>query len=264
MSKRGIGVVLYGGEGLGKTSWALQWAALGSLRILSAGEIGFEDLEMVGEVPPGCTNTVVDSFEELDKETVNSTEDILVVDSLMGVQNLVFDYVCRTEFSNNKEDFTSYWKGQRINSPPVFEKWLNRLSRQLAAGRHVIIIGHMFTTSLPNTMGADYLSHVVSLDDGDKGGMRSVLMRWAPNVLFLNIDVAITRATEKGIGNERGIVFEGKADDRDQRFFYTTKAPGHQAKNKLQLPPVISAGGSAQEAFNNFIAKLPATVRNNL
>jgi hypothetical protein len=264
MSKRGIGIVLYGGEGLGKTSWAVQWAALGSVKVISVNEIGYDSLAMVGDVPEGCRNIKINNFEELDKEIISATEDVIVIDSIGGVQEKLFDFVCRTQFNGNFEEFTSYYKGYRSNSPPVFGKWLERLERHLQLGRHVIIIGHMITTSIPNTSGADYLSHVVALDDGDKDGMRQRLMRWAPNVLFLNIDVAITRSTERGTGTEKGLVLEGKADDRDNRYFFTTKAPGHAAKNTLKLPPVIPAGASAKEAFNNFINKLPESLRNNL
>jgi hypothetical protein len=141
---------------------------------------------------------------------------------------------------------------------------LNRLAMHLAQGRNVIIIGHVVTAQLPNTLGADYQSHVVALDDGDKGGLRSTLMRWAPNVFFINIDVAITRATEKGLGADRNVVMAGKAADRDSRIMYTVKAPGHAAKNKLSLPPVISCGDSAEEGFNNFIKALPQHIKDTL
>lgn len=264
MPKRGIGLVLYGGEGLGKTSFAVQWAALGSVKVISINEIGYDSLNMVGDVPENCTNIKVNNFEDLHQAVVSTTEDTLVLDSVGGIQEKIFDYVCRTQFEGNFEEFMSYHKGPRSNSPPVFGKFLELLDRHLQAGRHVIVIGHMITTTVPNTSGADYLSHVLALDDGEKDGMRQRLMRWSPNVLFLNIEVAITRSTERGVGNEKGIVLEGKADDRDNRFFYTTKAPGHAAKNTLKLPPVIPAGHSAQEAFNNFIAKLPAVLRDSL
>jgi len=264
MAKRGIGIVLYGGEGLGKTSWAAQWAQLGTAKLISIGEIGFYDLDMAGDIPVNCKNVSVNSFEELDKEIVSTTEDTLIIDSLVGVQNSIFNFVCRTQFNGDFDKFTDYWKGQRINSPPVLEALLDRLSRHLSLGRNIIVIGHMVTTSLPNTMGADYLSHVIAMDDGDKGGMRSCVMRWAPNILFLNIDVSITRSTSKGTGSDRNIVMEGKADDRDTRVLYTIKSPGHAAKNKLHLPPVIHMGDSAAKGFENFIKALPKVIKDNL
>ena len=261
--KRGLGMVIYGGEGVGKTSWAAQFSKLGSVKIVSIGETGVDDLRMVGDIPDSVKSVVVDTFEELDHETNNCQEDTFVVDSLQGVQTAVFDFVCRTQYNgrwDGRDGFTSYWKGQRVDSPPVFNKWLDRLSGLLATGKNVILIGHVYTTMLPNTLGADYQSHVVAMDDGDKGGLRSCLMRWAPNVFFMNINVDIEVAT----ASDRGKTTAGKAVDTDKRLMYTQKAPGHAAKNRLRLPPIISLGNSASEGFDNFIKKLPEQVRNQL
>lgn len=219
---------------------------------------------MVDEIPPGVTNVDVQDFEDLDEEVRTCTEDVLIVDSMKGVENMIFDFVCRTQFKNNWDGFMDYWKGPRIHSPPVLERWLDRMSRHLARGCHVILIGHVATTELPNTMGADYQSHVLLMDDGDKGGMRSSVMRWAPNVLFMNISVEIEQSTKKGTGTERNIVKEGKAADIDNRILYTTKSPGHAAKNKLHLPPIIPLGKSAEEGFDNFVSSLPEKLRNEL
>lgn len=263
MSKRGLGLVVYGGEGVGKTSWAAQFANIGTVKIVSVKETGVDDLQMVGDIPSSVKSVTVHNFEDLDEQTKVVLEDTLVIDSLMGVQTYIFDYVCRTQYNgkwDGREGFTSYWKGQRVDSPPVFDRWLDRLSALLANGKNVILIGHVFTVTLPNTFGADYLSHVVALDDGDKGGLRSCLMRWAPNVLFMNIDVNITRATE--VTNQ--IVMEGKAHDTDTRLLYTQKSPGHAAKNRLKLPPVISLGHSAKEGFDAFIKALPKVVVDTL
>lgn len=260
---RGLGLVIYGGEGVGKTSFAAQFAKVGSVRFINVKETGVADLQMVGDIPEGVISVDVDNFEELEKEVINSTEQTLVVDSLMGVQSFIFDFVCRTQYNgiwDGKEGFTSYWKGQRVDSPPVFDKLLDRFSKILSQGRNVILLGHVFTVTLPNTLGADYLSHVVALDDGDKGGLRSCLMRWASNVLFMNINVDINISTK----SERRVTTEGKAYDQDKRCIYTTKSPGHAAKNRLKLPPVISMGDSAPEAFDKFIKALPDAVKMNL
>lgn len=260
---RGIGLVLYGGEGTGKTSWASQWSKIGSTNFFEIDESGIEDLRMVGDIPDEVNNTPIDTFEELLEGTKESSADVDVYDSLMGIQTDLFDYVCRTKYNgrwDGKDSFTAYWKGQRVDSPPIFNKWLDMLSRQISQGKHVLLLGHMFTVTLPNSIGADYQSHVVSLDDGDKGGMRSTLMRWAPNVLFLNIDVDIERSVE----TERGKVMSGKAYDTDRRYLYTHKSPGHAAKNRLKLPPVIPMGDSPEEGFENFMKALPKQVRENL
>lgn len=254
MGVRGLGLVLYGGEGMGKTGLSLQFSHLGPLKCLSIGETGYEDLNTIGEVPDNCTNVVVDSWDEMIKETRNLEEQVLVLDGLAGVQKMLFNHVCRTMYDNNWTDFTSYWKGQRVDSPAFLSEYLNMLDNLRAEGKHIILIGHMVTTQEPNTLGADYLSHVIALDDGDKGGLRSCVKQWAQAILFLNIDISITRATETA---RNKVVMEGKAKDDDNRLIYTTKAPGHSAKNRLQLPPIISMGASANEAFVNLWKVMP-------
>jgi hypothetical protein len=254
MSVRGLGLVFYGGEGIGKTGTALQAAVLGPLTCFSIGESGYEDLAIVEEVPNGCKNVYIESWEQLMTETKKITEGVIVIDSLSGIQKILFDYVCRTVYNNDWDKFTSYWKGQRVDCPVFLDNYLHLLDALRHKGVHIILIGHMVTTTESNTLGADYLSHVIDMDQGDKGGLRSSITKWAQAVLFMNIDVAITRATD--LAKDR-TVLEGKAKDDDNRLIYTTKAPGHSAKNRLKLPPIIPMGSSAKEAFCNLWSKMP-------
>lgn len=258
MTLPGLKMTLYGGEGIGKTGLALQHAALGTLTCLSTpGETGFEDLEIIDEVPSGCTNINVESYEDLVNATTKCKTDVLVIDGLSGLQKLLFDYVCRTVYKgkwDGKDGFSSYWKGQRVDSPVYLDSYLSELDKLRNRGIHVILIGHMVTVTEPNTLGADFLSHVIDMDQGDKGGLRSCITKWAQAVIFMNIDVSITRATEVDKTKQ---VMEGKAKDDDNRIMYTTKAPGHSAKNRLKLPPVIPMGSSAKEAFINLWKHMP-------
>jgi hypothetical protein len=252
----GLGLVLYGGEGIGKTSLALKFAEFGQLKCLSIKETGYGDLAVTGDVPEGCTNVNISNYEELLQETKTAPQ-VLVIDSLSGLQNILFDYVCRTQYKgvwDGKDGFSSYYKGQRVDSPPILSAYTDMLSLLRSRGKHVIMIGHMVTTTEPNTMGADFLSHVIDMDQGDKGGCRSVITKWAQAILFMNIDVAITRATETA---KDRTVMEGKARDDDNRLIYTTKSPGHSAKNRLNLPPIIPMGHSSKDAFLNLYKALP-------
>lgn len=258
---RGLGMVFYGGEGIGKTGTALQAAVLGDLTCFSIKESGFEDLQVVGEVPSNATNINIESWEELMHHTKKFDKQVFVLDSLSGLQAILFEYVCKVNYKSDWGDFTSYWKGQRVDSPPFLDEFLMRLDVLRSKGVHVILIGHMVTTSETNTLGADYLSHVIDLDQGDKGGLRSCITKWAQAVIFMNIDVAITRSTE--LAKDK-TVLEGKAKDDDNRIMFTTKAPGHSAKNRLQLPPIISMGSSASEAFKNLWSHMPKAYKDLL
>lgn len=256
---RGLGLVLYGSEGVGKTSVALQFGRQGPLTCISCKESGYDDLDAMAEVPDNCINHNAENWEDVVTIT-KSSPGTLVLDSLSGLQAMLFDYVCRTQYNSiwdGKNGFSSYYKGQRVDSPPVLMEYVDLLDRKRSKGEHVILIGHMVTATLPNTLGADFQSHVLDMDQGDKGGLRSVIMKWAQAVLFMNIDVSI----ERNIDVDKGQVMRGKARDSDTRVIYTTKSPGHSAKNRLNLPPLIMMGESPVEAFNNLWSNIPAAFK---
>lgn len=250
----GLGIVFYGSEGIGKTGTALQFSALGPLTCFSIKESGFRNNQMAGEIPANCTNIDIDNFESLIRELKKIKTGVVVLDSLSGLQSILFDYVCRSRYEGDWNKFTDYWKGQRVDSPPYLIELLDLLDQLRMQGVHVILIGHMVTTASPNTLGADYLTHVIDMDQGDKGGLRSCITKWAQAVIFMHIEVAITRSTELA---KNKMILEGKAKDEDNRLMYTTKAPGHSAKNTLKLPPIIPMGTTPQEAFRNLWDKMP-------
>ncbi len=252
---RGLALLIYGGEGMGKTGTALQFAHLGPLTCISVGETGYEYLEIINEVPAGCTNYIAESYEEVHKITKSMKEGVLVIDSLSGLQKLLFDYVCRIVYKGKFDEFSSYWKGQRVDSPIYFDAYLDLLNSLCAKGIHVILIGHCLTTEVLNALGPDYVSHVLDMDYSDKGtSLRACVTKWAQAILFMDIDISITRVTERA---KDKTVLEGKAKDNDNRLIYTTKSPNHSAKNKLQLPSIIPMGESAKEAFKNLWAAMP-------
>ena len=256
---RGLSLVFYGSEGIGKTSLALQFANIGELLCLSVKESGFDHLsELPGIIPKNCTNVNIESWEDLVQQTAKA-KCVLVIDSLSGLQQLLFDYVCRTAYNNKWEDFTAYFKGQRTDSPRILAKYLEILDHLNMKGIHVILLGHMVTTTEPNTLGADFLTHTIDMDQGDKGGLRSLITKWAQAILYMNISVDITRATEV---NKQKVVMEGKAKDDDNRLIYTSKAPGHAAKNRMLLPAIIPMGTSPQEGFKNLWTSFPESYQN--
>lgn len=251
---RGLAIVLYGSEGIGKTSLALQFAHLGDTTCISIKETGYENLEVIpGIVPENSMNINVSTWEEL-VDATKKAKKVLIIDSLSGLQYLLFDYVCRTAFKGEWSEFTAYFKGQRTDSPAVLMRYIDLLDALTSKGVHVIMIGHMVTEVLPNTMGADYKCHTIDMDQGDKGGVRSLITKWAQAILFLHIGIDITRATEV---SKTKMVMEGKAKEDAPRMIYTTRSPGHMAKNRLGLPAYLPMGDSPQEAFKNLWTVMP-------
>lgn len=256
---RGMTGVIYGREGMGKTSLGLQFP--GPVHCMSIGETGYQDLEVMGQVPDNSLNYVITSFQQLVQAVTKVNKGTIIIDSTKGLQNKIFDYVLATHYQNSTKDFHAYSSGSRKESPVVLQQFLDICNNKANEGVNIILIGHVGTISLPNTMGADYLCHVINLDDGDKGlGMRSTLTAWAGFIFFLNLQVDITRVTEA----TKGLAMEGKAREEDNRVIYTTLSTAHQAKNRWGMPPVIPMGKSPQDAWANLSKHFPEAYRKEI
>ena len=179
--KRGLGLVLYGTEGIGKTGTALQFPK--PLDCRSLGETGFEDLEDIGEVPEGCTNRNITNWSSLLGDIENSTAASYVIDSLSGLQELCFQHVIDTEFGGDVKKFTAYYTGPRQNAPIHMKELLHELTLLRGKGTNVILIGHAQTDMEPNALGDDYPSHVVDMDKG----IRAPVLKWAQAILFMTL-----------------------------------------------------------------------------
>jgi hypothetical protein len=260
---QGLGLIIFGTEGVGKTTFAVRFP--GPVEVLSTRSTGVSDLQHVhGEIPDNVEVCEIDDFSELKYKTEHTKAKTLVVEELHGLQEYLFKHVCKMVYDGvweGKDGFSSYYRGQRVDSPIYLQEYLDIVNKKREEGTNVIFVGHSSIVDVANPSGPDYMSHVLSLDDGDKGGVRSVFTRWAQAILFLNIDVTINRitATDK---NTKTIT-AGKAKDEDTRLIYTTKSPSHSAKNRLKLPPIISMGETPDEAFANFWKHVPQYYKDN-
>lgn len=253
---RGLGIAAYGSEGIGKTSWGLEFDQIGKVTLCSVRESGVQDLLEFGRARPLLTHHEIEDWEDLVNVSDSVREGTFVLDSLSGLQAVLFDYVCRTMYKGVWAEFTSYWRGQRVDSPKVLEGYLTGLDNLRNRGVNVILLGHMKNIETPNTIGADYKTHTIDMDDN----VRASITKWAQAILFMHIDVNIVVATDQD--KKTGVIIEGKAKDVDNRLMYTTKSPGHVAKNRdLFRTPVIRMGNSPKEAFQNFYKALPEAYR---
>jgi len=254
---RGMAGVIYGREGMGKTSLGLQFP--GPVHCMSIGETGYQDLEVVGQVPENSLNYIITSFQQLAQAITKVTKGTILIDSTKGLQGKIFEHVCQQFYKNDWMQFNSYSKGPRQESPVVFQQFLDLCTNKTNDGVNIILLGHVGTTTMANSMGPDYISHIINLDDNDKGlGMRSVLTAWAGFIFFLNLSIDINRVTDSAKG---GLAMEGKAREDDNRVIYTTVSAAHQAKNRWGMPPIINMGKSPQEAWKNLSKHFPEAIR---
>lgn len=256
MPKRGLAAVIYGREGSGKTSIGLQFPE--PIKCLSIGENGYKYLEDVHATPENSVDIEITSYKQLVDETKKTAQGTLLIDGLKGVQSIIFDHVKQTVYGGNDTKFNAYSEGPRKFAPPILQEYLNLCSILNSRGVHTIFLGHMGTTTLVNAMGADQYCHVILMDDGDKGGMRSTIRSWSGLILFINNEVMIETATDL---TKSGNILEGKALKKDIRVMYTTTSVVHEAKNRWNLPATIAMGASPKEAFNNLWKLVPDTYK---
>jgi hypothetical protein len=251
MPKRGLAGVLYGKEGMGKTSLGLQFP--GPVRCFSIFENGYQYLEDVGAVPADSIDITITSFKELVQAIQKTTTGTLLFDGLKGIQKLIFDYVLEKYYEGDFAKFNAWSEGPNKYAPAVLQNLLDLCTQKNAEGVHTIFLGHMSTASVPNTLGADYLSHIILMHKE----CREVIRSWAGFVFMLNMSIQINIKTEVQGKGQNATTVEGKAEDQDSRWIYTTTSPAHEAKNRWNLPAKISMGKNPKAAFDNLWKYVP-------
>lgn len=233
---RGLGYIFYSIPGLGKTSFSLQMPK--PLQLYNIGETGYEDLQVLGQVPEGCSYMNPSSYEELFRHIQVTKAKTYVIDALLGFQQLFFEYITRTMYSNDAKKFSAFYTGPRIDAVGAIPPFLALLSAKLAQGSHVVLIAHQTVETEENATGVDFAKSEIHMDKG----IRQCFYKWAPNIFF---------------GNLETLIRDGKADSSGSRILYTSLSNQHCSKNKLGMPAFIPLGNSPQEGFKNFWDKVP-------
>lgn len=117
------------------------------------------------------------------------------------------------------EDY-GFGKGWQHNFE-TFLKLLGDLDRHVRAGRHVVLICHDCTATVPNPKGEDWLRYEPRLQSPSSGknSIRLRVREWADHVLYL--------------GYDKGNVTEGKmAKGFETRTIYPVETPHCMAKSR--------------------------------
>lgn len=246
---RGLGLVIFGEPGIGKTSLAARFP--GPVQFFSINETGYADLADIDEIPTNVKNEDIFSVAELIKGVRTSKAKTIVIDGCSGVQQIYFTKACDECYEGDWSKFSSWSNGPRVAVPPLVTELEVLLTEKRNKGHHIILLGHMKTETKPNSMGPDTLVHTLDMDKG----IGSIFTKWAQAVLFMTIDIEVVKNKQLGAA---------KAKDQTTRVMYTSTAPGHIAKNRLSLPELIPLGDSAQNAFDAFWSKIPPVYKQTI
>jgi hypothetical protein len=260
---RGLGLVLYGPPGIGKTHFATYFPK--PLLFISLHETGFDDLKIFPGVPADITDLNLTDFNQLmdalGQCARNPHFKTVVIDSMSGFQQVFFDFLIKSDIPGTKSNsykeaekqFWAYFKGPRKQAPNCMPPFTSLLSSLLAQGTNVVLIGHKMKDSEFNEAGADYTRAVIDMDEG----IRTCIIKWAPNVIYMSMQPNATQVTQSSGYGTNATPTQVKTDGIGNKQIYTQTNPQNDAKNKLGLPYFIPIGDSAENTYKTFWSLLP-------
>ena len=210
-------VVLYGSEGIGKSTLAAMFP--NPLFIDTEGGTAHMDVRRIAK--PGTWVELMDILNE-----VSMTPDIcgsLVIDTADWAEQLAISHVCAKYKKAGLEDF-GYGKGHTYLAEE-FTPFFRALDRIIGAGIHVVVTAHakMRKFEQPDEMGA-YDRWEMKLSKQ----VAPLFKEWCDMLLFLNYQTYVVTTENKSTKAQGG-----------KRVIYTSHHPCWDAKNRHGLPEVL-------------------------
>lgn len=214
-------VLLYGQEGVGKSTWA----AASPKPIFLDFEDGLNDLD-VDKSPRICSyDECLENLrwlysQEHDYQTV-------VFDTVDWFERLIHHKVCEVANCKSIEKVDGgYGKGY-VAAAEMLQSFLTKLEALIAKRRlNVIFLGHCTRVKVADPERESYEKHSPDLHKA----AASILREWCDEVFYASFRV-FTRSEDGGFNKVRQIAIGG-----DERFIRTTHSAGVHAKNRLSLP----------------------------
>ena len=239
--------LLYGPEGIGKTTFAADWlrARGGALIDTENGSGRIDVLRYpVPSAWPELLNMVRDAKSNTDLHSLG-------IDTLDAAERMCAEYVCRKNGWNSLED-PGYGSGYK-RLWEEFAVLLTCLNDVISAGKDVILTAHaaMRKFEQPDQMGS-YDRWELKLQNSQKCSTAALVKEWADLVLFANYETLVVTSTDGKTRKAAG----GK------RVVYTSHHPCWDAKNRFGLPDEVKLdfGSIAPYLFGDQPAAAPDPV----
>lgn len=214
---KAVKAVVYGPEGIGKTTFAS--LAPDPLFIDTEGSTTRLDVKRL-PAPTSVSMIMEEIFYVRNNPGICQT---LVLDTADWAERMCRDNVCATHSVNGLEDF-GYGKGYSYVYES-FGKILNALNEVAERGIHVIVTAHaaMRKFEEPNENGS-YDRWELKLINSPKCSVANMVKEWADMVLFANYETIVVKNEEKKNKAQGG-----------RRVMYTAHHPCWDAKNRFGL-----------------------------
>ncbi|HIB3811479.1 TPA: ATP-binding protein [Enterococcus faecium] len=212
-------VVIYGPEGIGKSSLASQFPD--PLFIDTEGSTSNMD---VARMDKPTSWTILLSQVDFVKQTMPCKT--LIIDTVDWAERLCIEFITTRA---NKDSITKFGYGEGfIQLEEEFGRFLNKLSDLTELGINVVLTAHAKINKFeqPDEMGA-YDRWELKLGNKTTAKTAPLTKEWADMVLFCNYKT-LSVATD-----DKGKKFKGQGG---KRVIYTTHHPAWDAKNRFGLP----------------------------
>lgn len=235
-------VVLYAGEGFGKTSFAAH--APKPLFLMTQGETGLLSLLEAGRVP--AVSHIPEDFKSWRDLTATVRAvaadphdyKTLVVDTGNGAESLCTAAVCEREFNGNWAEYTAYGRGNEQATKP-WGDFLAQLDEvRTRRGMAVLILHHAKVKSFKDPAGKDWDQWRPEAVDK----LWALTHKWADVIAFGGVKVSVNK--------------QDKATGGEQRFLRTDTSAAIVAKNRYGMPAEVTAPAGAQNLWAAFAKAL--------
>lgn len=212
-------VVIYGPEGIGKSTFAAQFPDALFIDI----EGSTKELDVARADKPTSWAMLL---EQLDYVIANKPCKTLVIDTIDWAEALCIVSVCAAHNKKGIEDF-GYGNGY-IYEKEEFGKFLNKLTDVINAGINVVLTAHAIIRKFeqPDEMGS-YDRWELKLGKKTTNLISPLVKEWADMVLFANYKTLSVAADKDGKKHKA---------QGGKRVMYTSHHPCWDAKNRYGLP----------------------------
>lgn len=220
--KGAIKTVIYGAEGIGKSTLAAKFPK--PLFIDTEG--GTKNLD-VSRLPAPTSWEML--LQEIDYVIATRPCKTLITDTIDWAEQLCIADLCAKNGKAGIEDF-GYGKGWEYEKES-FGKFLNKLTEVINAGINVTLIAHasMRKFEQPDEMGS-YDRWEMKLGSKTTNKIAPLVKEWADVVLFCNYKTMVIQTDKEGKKHKA---------QGNKRVMYTTHHPCWDAKNRYGLPEEI-------------------------
>lgn len=216
--ERPVRVVLYGVEGVGKSTFAADAPA----PIFLCAEDGTAHLDVTRFPTPRTWHEALDALTILARE--EHSYKTLAIDSLDWLEPICWAHVCQVHGKRNIEDF-GYGKGY-VHALDEWRQLLARLDVLTRTGMNVVLLAHSAVRRKDNPDSDAFDRYVIKMHDK----AAALLMEWADAVLFAQHELRVIHDRQRN---------KSKGQSSGARVMRTTWTAAYDAKNRFGLPETL-------------------------